>query len=125
MPEKNLQAARSGPVDVSKALKIQDRNRLFEPGYLDTETGYCIMDDGTGFVANLLQMPGVTGEMFDWWFAWHGLGELRYSIWDPEDHYDARSLDKAARRQRLCVILSGKQLMGWNCGPGFGWGGPL
>ena len=66
MPEKNLQAARSGPVDVSKALKIQDRNRLFEPGYLDTETGYCIMDDGTGFVANLLQMPGVTGEMFDW-----------------------------------------------------------
>ena len=110
VPEKNLQAARSGPVDVSKALKIQDRNRLFEPGYLDTETGYCIMDDGTGFVANLLQMPGVTGEMFDWWFAWHGLGELRYSIWDPEDHYDARSLDKAVGR---CPALSYKERY-WN-----------
>lgn len=80
-----------GPIDSSKALKIQDRNDLFEPGYLDTEVGYCIMEDGTGYVSNLTTMPGVTTEMFDWWFAWHGLDNLRYTIWDPEDHYKAET----------------------------------
>ena len=28
--------------------------------------------------------------MFEWWFAWHSLEDLRYRIWDPEDHYYAR-----------------------------------
>jgi len=36
-------------------------------------------------------MPGVTSEMLDWWFPWHSVGsDLRYKIWDPEDHYFAR-----------------------------------
>ena len=35
-------------------------------------------------------MPGETPEMFDWWFAWHGLEDMRYRIWDPEDHFYAR-----------------------------------
>ena len=28
--------------------------------------------------------------MFEWWFAWHGLNDMRYRIWDPEDHFYAR-----------------------------------
>lgn len=100
MPEESVRIAESGPVAIEKALHIDDRNLLFEPGYLDTEIGYCVMEDGTGFVANLTKMPGVTAEIFDWWFAWHGLGELRYSIWDPEDHYSARSLDPAIGRAK-------------------------
>ena len=84
----------AGPIDPAKALPFQDRNRLFEPGYLEEELGYCVMPDGTGYLANLTQMPGVTAEMFDWWFAWHGLNDLRYTIWDPEDHYYARSMQK-------------------------------
>lgn len=48
------------------------------------------MEDGTGYLANRTEMPGVTPEMFDWWFAWHGLEDMRYRIWDPEDHFYAR-----------------------------------
>ena len=70
----------AGPIDPAKALPFQDRNRLFEPGYLEEELGYCVMPDGTGYLANLTQMPGVTAEMFDWWFAWHGLNDRRYTI---------------------------------------------
>ncbi|BAK47015.1 hypothetical protein CXIVA_10480 [Clostridium sp. SY8519] len=110
VPEESIRIAEAGPIDPSKALRVHDRNRLFEPGYLDTEIGYCVMEDGTGFVANLTKMPGVTTEMFDWWFAWHGLGELRYCIWDPEDHYSARSLDPAIGR---CQTLSMKERY-WN-----------
>lgn len=92
-PEKYQQVL-AGPMDPSKALKFQDRNDLFKPGYLEGEFGYCVMPDGTGYVANLTKMPGVTAEMFDWWFAWHGLDNLRYTIWDPEDHYKAESMQK-------------------------------
>lgn len=38
-------------------------------------------------MANLTKMPGVTPEMFDWWFAWHGLDTMRYIIWNKDDHY--------------------------------------
>lgn len=63
-----LDIVKKGPIDSSMALKFQDRNDLFDPGYLDTEIGYCIMEDGTGFLANLTIMPEVTTEMFNWWF---------------------------------------------------------
>ena len=92
-PEKYIQALQ-GPIDPSKALKFSNRNDLFKPGYLQGEVGYCIMPDGTGYMANLTKMPGVTAQMFDWWFAWHGLDNLRYTIWDPEDHYKAVCMQK-------------------------------
>ena len=54
--------------------------------------GYGVAEDGTAFVCNETYMPGVTGEMLDWWFPWHSVGsDLRYKIWDPEDHYFARA----------------------------------
>lgn len=93
-------------MDPAKALKIQDRNKLFDPGYFEVETGYCVMEDGTGYICNLTPMPNVTVEMFDWWFAWHGLGDFRYTIWDPEDHYEARSTNLAQGR---CPNLSLKE----------------
>ena len=94
------------PIDPKYALKIEDRNKLFEPGYLDKEVGYCQMPDGSTYVANLTKMPGVTVEMFDWWFAWHGLGPLRYTLWDPYDHYHAIS---TAQVQGRCAKLSLKE----------------
>jgi phloretin hydrolase len=92
-PEKYGQVLR-GPINPADALPIHERNRLFEPGYLNVEIGYCVLPDGTGYVANLTQMPGVTPEMFDWWFAWHGLDNLRYTIWDNEDHYKAETMQR-------------------------------
>lgn len=68
-------------------LHINDMNKLFEDGYLDGEFGMYQLSDGGMVVANLTDMPGVTPEMFDWWFAWHGLDSLRYTIWDKDDHF--------------------------------------
>lgn len=83
-----------GQIDPALALKFEDRNDLFDSGYLDSEIGYCVMEDGTGFLANLTIMPGVTAEMFEWWFAWHGLDDLRYKIWNVEDHYKVETKQK-------------------------------
>ena len=85
------------PIDSSLALSPFDMNKLFDDGYLTGEIGYCRLPDGGGTLANLTQMPGVTPEMFDWWFAWHGVAPLRYKIWNREQHYycQTRNLDKA------------------------------
>ena len=83
----------AGPVDSSLALSISDRSKLMEPGYLDVETGYTVMPDGSGFAATLVKMPGVIPEMLDWWFNWHELEGLRYAIWCPVAHTDIRVKD--------------------------------
>lgn len=86
------------PLDNSIAHRIQNRNDLFKPGYLPGEFGWWILEDGTGLVANKTFLPGVTGEMFDWWFAWHPMDRLRYACWDNEDHYDVYLDDPAKAR---------------------------
>ena len=33
-------------------------------------------------------MPGVTTEMFKWWFLWHPIEKQRYMLWFPYAHID-------------------------------------
>lgn len=92
-PAEKLARISEEPGDAADALCIEDRNRLFEPGELPGEFGWWQMPDGTALIANETYFPDVTGDMFDWWFAWHPIDRLRYAIWDPRDHYDVRLLD--------------------------------
>ena len=95
IPEEKLAILAAGPAAPQTLLPFADR-QLFLEGK-DEEAGYCmvgfgILPDGTATVANKTYMPGVTSEMLDWWFPWHSVGsDLRYKIWDPEDHYFARA----------------------------------
>ncbi len=92
-PSAELQAAVSAPIDCDDALPINEINTLLEPGYQEVETGYCVFDDGGGYASALIDMPGVTLEMIDWWFIWHPQESLRYKIWDKEDHFDVTISD--------------------------------
>lgn len=83
-----------GPIDPVDALPIERRNDILRAGYLPAERGWCFMPDGSAFVAGLTEMQRVTGEMIAWWFAWHGLEDLRYMIWDPDDHYSVHVKDE-------------------------------
>ncbi len=92
IPEEKLAILAQGP---SKLPAVPfEKKDLFLAGN-DTDfcqTGFGVLEDGTGFVCNTTYMPGVTSEMLDWWFPWHSVGsDLRYKIWDPEDHYFARA----------------------------------
>lgn len=75
------------PVAPDAITQLKDRNDILRPGYLEVENGYAVLPDGTGVVATKVEMPGVTPEMIDWWFAWHGLKDLRYKVWCPTQHY--------------------------------------
>ncbi len=90
-PDPARYAVMAAPVDPAKMITPFEMNRLFDPGYLDCECGYAQLPDGGAMLANLTDMPNVTPEMFDFWFAWHGLADGRYTIWNREDHYSAVS----------------------------------
>ena len=77
--------------DGREGIPIEDINQMLDEGYKPGEFGLLMTPTGARSVANLLDMPGVTPEMFDWWFAWHGLDPMRYTIWDKDDHYYAQT----------------------------------
>lgn len=82
------------PMDPAKALPIENINDLLDPGYHEVESGWCILDNGMAYIANHTPMPGVTVDMVNWWFAWHGLEDLRYKMWWPAGHYGVSVSDR-------------------------------
>ena len=82
------------PMDAGEALPIELMSDLLKPGYLPGETGYCTFPNGGAQVAARHPMPGVTPEMVNWWFAWHGLESLRYMLWSPKDHFAVDMTDE-------------------------------
>lgn len=95
VPGAVLDAINGGPIDPREALPFREIIRLQEPGYLPKETGWCAMPDNTRYAAVLTDMPGVTGDMLDWWFCWHALEPLRYRIWYPGSHTGNSVKDRA------------------------------
>ncbi len=94
--------------DSAEGMAYEDINKMFDDGYLPCEFGLFGNPDGGCMLANLTDMPGVTTEMFDWWFAWHGLDTMRYIIWDKDDHYYCQTQnveqalnDKLSLRERF------------------------
>ena len=93
IPNEKLYILENGVKDNLKGISF-DKKNIFLEGKDDNycQIGYGIQDDGTGFVCNTTYMPNVLPEMLDWWFPWHSVGsDLRYKIWNPEDHYFARA----------------------------------
>jgi phloretin hydrolase len=82
------------PIDSADALPIERRDDLLNPGHLKGQTGYCALPNGGAYVAVCHPMRGVTPEMINWWFAWHGLEDLRYMLWSPTDHFAVSMSDE-------------------------------
>jgi hypothetical protein len=93
------------PMNPVKSLKMESLNDLLDPGYAADDIGYCIQEDGTGYVGETIFFKGSTREMFLWWFAWHGHEPVRYQLWDPRAHKSSRSSARHIAR-RLDYRLS-------------------
>ena len=63
----SLAAVAAGEADPAGILGLDEMDRLLDPEPLPVETGWWRLADGTQQVAALTPMPGVTGEMIDWW----------------------------------------------------------
>jgi hypothetical protein len=90
----------AGPMDPKLAIKAEDWLTLLKPTeYNPVEYGYCMMEDGTGYVAMYsVYTNGCEPKMLAWWFRWlnippknqpfgpTGLDNIKYKIWCPPDH---------------------------------------
>ena len=60
----------SGPIDPLLTTKPQNLTDLFRlSGYTGSDYGYCMMDDGSGFLATYTVFHNCTLDMLKWWFS--------------------------------------------------------
>jgi hypothetical protein len=85
-PAAGVMRALERPMSPGDALVLADVDRLLDPAPMAVENGWCTLPDGVGYVAVRTEMPGVTGEMVDWWFDWHPRDPDRYRAWHPLAH---------------------------------------
>jgi 2,4-diacetylphloroglucinol hydrolase len=89
VPASLARALRHGPLPSNLTLtpSVEDINRLFDPGRFP-DAGYALLDGPTAYAQSRIEMPGVTSEMFKWWFLWHPLDKQRYMLWFPHAHVE-------------------------------------
>jgi hypothetical protein len=90
----------AGPSSSESGYDVDDAvRRLSARGYHKMETGWTHTARGTLVIACLTDMPGVTAEMWDWWFGWHTCDTARYKLWHPDAHiFSAVGEDRSGDR---------------------------
>jgi 2,4-diacetylphloroglucinol hydrolase len=81
LPREVLPALRQ-PMNPADALGSSPEalNTLLDPGYHAVENGYCLLADGTAYIASSTRFPGASGEMLSWFFWWYMGESERYSL---------------------------------------------
>jgi hypothetical protein len=102
----------AGPVASEYGPRLSELVDVMQrPGYQPMESGYTINADGHIVVSVLTHMPGVTGEMWDWWFGWHSTQTARYKFWLLE----AQALSAMADDRSQDRTLTDRQRYVDNC----------
>ncbi|MDG4667452.1 hypothetical protein [Mycobacterium sp. 236(2023)] len=90
LPGHVVDALHHGPQADQVLLGFDCAAELLDGGYHQTENGYGYLRSGGFQVSVRTDMPGVTPQMWDWWFGWHGSDTRRYKLWHPRAHASAR-----------------------------------
>lgn len=93
LPAHVVDALHHGPQADQVLLEFECAAELLDDGYHQTENGYGRLADGGFQVSVRTEMPGVTPQMWAWWFGWHGSETRRYKLWHPRAHASARWAD--------------------------------
>ena len=92
IPQEKLAVAEGPALKPEEILPIEARNLYLAGKDSGAQVGFGVAENGTGYVANRTFLAGITPEMMEWWFAWHPIeSDLRYKLWDHDDHYYARA----------------------------------
>src|SRR3984885_10362587 len=107
-PSQDVQVAiERGSITAADAVLRTQLDRLLDPAPLAAETGWCTLEDGTGYVAVRTPMPGVTSEMVEWWYTWNPSDPIRYQIWFPGAHdwtYEEKKVGPAPAKRHWGVV---------------------
>ncbi|MDO5684393.1 MAG: hypothetical protein Q4G46_16405 [Propionibacteriaceae bacterium] len=112
VPERVAEAIVAGMAPTEYHVDLNSfADELSKPGYSSLEDGWT-RRGGTTYVAVRTEMPGVTAQMWEWWFGWHSTESARYKLWYPDAHQFAgvgedRSADRGLTdRQRYIDNVS-------------------
>lgn len=94
VPEEKQAILKNPYGKLGDGMEIEDRNHIFDTKIEKGEVGIFPLKAGGFCVSNTTKYKGVTGEMLQWFFGWHATDPLRYSIWDPYDHYGLEISEK-------------------------------
>ncbi len=87
--EETIRALMPGnEIDPAIAILPEEGGKLFAPGYLECENGYCLMPQGFGFSAVKIDMPEVKPEMLQFWFPWYLSNPVHHKTWLPDLHIE-------------------------------------
>lgn len=88
------------PVDPKSVVHAENFLDWLKPKgeYCEKENCYCMMPDGSGYIATYMRFPKeLDVKKLFWYLNWlnfhpksqpEGTGNLRYKIWNPADHWD-------------------------------------
>jgi hypothetical protein len=83
--------------------------------HVEFESGVRRLRDGTVEVASLVSMPGVTSDMFRWWFSDYLQTTEHYRMWHPKDHvwmdWEHKTLGEITGSHHLVHEYIGGELM--------------
>lgn len=106
-------AALKKPLKPEEAMPITELSRLFQKDTPYPDSGYCVMPDGSGYVAARTFMPGVTPEMMNWWLKWHAEEDLRYKIWYYPGHASVKDITPQEKHAETAMQkVVGKEAFG-------------
>ena len=80
------EALQVGPIAPELMYPVDKAPQMLSGEDWSVESGYAMTPDGAVRAFCLVEMPGVTPAMWDWWFAWHGSDPMRYRLWHPRAH---------------------------------------
>lgn len=86
-------ALSQSPYPVGQLPPLTSVADMLEFAYAPRENGFTVEKDNSVRIAVLTKMPGVTPDMWNWWFAWHGSETNRYKLWHPKAHVTAQWKD--------------------------------
>ncbi|HEX2400037.1 MAG TPA: hypothetical protein VHJ79_08625, partial [Mycobacterium sp.] len=93
LPRHVVEALEHGPQAEPTLPAFDELPEVLNEGYQQTENGYGRLPDSGIQVSVRTDMPGVTPQMWEWWFGWHGSDSRRYKLWHPRAHVSARWSD--------------------------------
>lgn len=85
----SLQTIREGAeIAPADAVTGENLRLMLHPEQLRAERGYCVLPDGTGYVAAIHRLPGASLEMYNFFRTWwpEADTDTRYKIWCPGKH---------------------------------------
>jgi hypothetical protein len=90
LPAHAVAAVNRGAVAPPLIPGVEDAQKNLFGGEPVLETGYALHANGALHVNVWTDMPGVSPDMIDWWFAWHGDDAAKYKLWHPQSHVHAQ-----------------------------------